>query len=95
MIVAVVGCLHGELEFLYEELGQWEKQTGKKVDFIVCSGDFQVWFSRFIVVVESPDQGRPGCAGMPSEVQDHGLVPSLLYSGKESPHIDTICWREP
>jgi lariat debranching enzyme len=41
MIVAVVGCLHGQLEFLYKELGQWEKQTGKKVDFIICSGDFQ------------------------------------------------------
>jgi lariat debranching enzyme len=50
MIVAVVGCLHGELEFLYEELGQWEKQTGKKVDFIVCSGDFQVCFSCLIIV---------------------------------------------
>lgn len=42
MIVAVVGCLHGKLEFLYEELQAWEKQTGKKVDFIICSGDFQV-----------------------------------------------------
>jgi lariat debranching enzyme len=40
MIVAVVGCLHGKLEFLYEELSKWESQNNKKVDFIVCSGDF-------------------------------------------------------
>jgi lariat debranching enzyme len=42
MIVAVVGCLHGKLEFLYKELQDWEQQNGKNVDFIVCSGDFQV-----------------------------------------------------
>jgi lariat debranching enzyme len=42
MIVAVVGCLHGKLEFLYQELQTWEAVTGKKVDFIICSGDFQV-----------------------------------------------------
>ncbi|TNV78996.1 hypothetical protein FGO68_gene3847 [Halteria grandinella] len=41
MIVAVVGCLHGKLEFLYEELAAWELKTGQKVDFIICAGDFQ------------------------------------------------------
>lgn len=41
MIVAVVGCLHGKLEFLYEELSAWEVKTGQKIDFIICSGDFQ------------------------------------------------------
>ena len=43
MNVAVVGCLHGKLEFLYEELADWEKRSGKKVDFILCCGDFQVY----------------------------------------------------
>lgn len=42
MNVAVVGCLHGKLEFLYEELAEWEHKTGKAVDFILCCGDFQV-----------------------------------------------------
>jgi len=42
MRVAVVGCLHGKLEFLYQELQEWEQRTGLKVDFILCSGDFQV-----------------------------------------------------
>lgn len=40
MNVAVVGCLHGKLEFLYEELKQWEDANNSKVDFILCSGDF-------------------------------------------------------
>ena len=42
MIVAIVGCLHGKLEFLYQELVQWEQSTGQKVDFIICTGDFEV-----------------------------------------------------
>ena len=50
MNVAVVGCLHGKLEFLYEELGEWEKRTGKKVDFILCCGDFQVPILYFILI---------------------------------------------
>ena len=40
MIVAVVGCLHGKLDFLYDELRQWELQNKSKVDLIICSGDF-------------------------------------------------------
>jgi len=40
VIVAVVGCLHGKLEFLYEELQKWEEDSGHKVDLIICCGDF-------------------------------------------------------
>jgi lariat debranching enzyme len=57
MIVAVVGCLHGKLEFLYEELRAWELKTGQKVDFIVCSGDFQSLRDGVdMIAMECPDK---------------------------------------
>jgi lariat debranching enzyme len=42
MIVAVVGCLHGKLDFLYKELSKWSESSGKQVDLVLCCGDFQV-----------------------------------------------------
>ena len=76
MNVAVVGCLHGKLEFLYEELKEWEIKTNKKVDFIVCCGDFQVSSPSFHVsFLEYQRQDRPDCFGMSPEIQRNGLIP--------------------
>lgn len=39
--IAVEGCCHGELDLIYERLDAHEKQTGQKVDLLICCGDFQ------------------------------------------------------
>ena len=41
MRIAVEGCAHGELEKIYETILDVEKREGKKVDLLLCCGDFQ------------------------------------------------------
>lgn len=41
MRIAVEGCAHGELETIYSIIQEREKQDGKKVDLLLCCGDFQ------------------------------------------------------
>lgn len=40
--VAIEGCCHGELDNIYATLAHLEKVEGKKVDLLICCGDFQV-----------------------------------------------------
>ena len=35
------GCAHGELDIIYETIREMEKADGKKVDLLICCGDFQ------------------------------------------------------
>lgn len=39
--IAVQGCCHGELGRVYEACAYHEQQTGKKIDLLICCGDFQ------------------------------------------------------
>jgi lariat debranching enzyme len=39
--IAVVGCLHGHLKDVYDEIKANENKTGKKVDILLCCGDFE------------------------------------------------------
>jgi len=41
MLIAVEGCAHGELDKIYETVGQLERQRNVKVDLLICCGDFQ------------------------------------------------------
>jgi len=41
MRIAIEGCTHGELEKTYQTLKQIEAQDGRKVDLLICCGDFQ------------------------------------------------------
>ncbi|XP_011311826.1 lariat debranching enzyme isoform X2 [Fopius arisanus] len=41
MRIAVEGCAHGELEIIYNALEEIEKNEGKKIDLLICCGDFQ------------------------------------------------------
>ena len=41
MRIAVEGCAHGELDIIYETIQEMEKADGKKVDLLICCGDFQ------------------------------------------------------
>jgi len=40
--IAVEGCCHGELEKIYATLQHLERAEGRKVDLLICCGDFQV-----------------------------------------------------
>ena len=39
--VAVEGCLHGELDRVYQTIKEAEEHGGMKVDLLLCCGDFQ------------------------------------------------------
>ncbi|EKF28556.1 hypothetical protein MOQ_007694 [Trypanosoma cruzi marinkellei] len=39
--VAVQGCCHGELDHIYAACAAHEKATGRRIEFVVCCGDFQ------------------------------------------------------
>ncbi|ELP84335.1 lariat debranching enzyme, putative, partial [Entamoeba invadens IP1] len=39
--IAVTGCVHGQLQKMYEAVHVHEEATGKKVSFLICCGDFQ------------------------------------------------------
>lgn len=41
MRIAVEGCAHGELDIIYETIQEMEKVNGKKIDLLICCGDFQ------------------------------------------------------
>jgi lariat debranching enzyme len=39
--IAVVGCVHGEMEKMFESVSHVSVATGRAVDLVVCCGDFQ------------------------------------------------------
>ncbi|CAG9315715.1 unnamed protein product [Blepharisma stoltei] len=41
MYIAVVGCVHGELELMYNTIKELENERGVKADIILCTGDFE------------------------------------------------------
>lgn len=41
MKIAIEGCAHGELETIYNCLKEIEKNEDKKIDLLICCGDFQ------------------------------------------------------
>lgn len=41
MKIAIEGCAHGELEIIYNTLFEIEKNSGNKIDLLICCGDFQ------------------------------------------------------
>eukprot|EP00922_Rhytidocystis_sp_ex-Travisia-forbesii_P044676 GHVS01066597.1.p1 GENE.GHVS01066597.1~~GHVS01066597.1.p1 ORF type:complete len:525 (-),score=98.81 GHVS01066597.1:237-1811(-) len=41
LVVAVEGCLHGELCKVYDDLERLHNESGVQVDLLICCGDFQ------------------------------------------------------
>ena len=41
MRIAIEGCLHGELDILYNTVKFIEQQHQTKIDLVICCGDFQ------------------------------------------------------
>ena len=42
MKIAIEGCLHGELQKVYDTIQEIEDKEHYKVDLLLCCGDFQV-----------------------------------------------------
>ena len=43
--IAVEGCCHGELDAIYSTLQRLERREQRKIDLLICCGDFQVCLS--------------------------------------------------
>lgn len=41
MRIVVEGCAHGDLDRIYSTIQSIEQKQGKKVDLLICCGDFQ------------------------------------------------------
>lgn len=41
MKIAVVGCSHGELDKIYDQVLRIEREQNTKLDLLLCCGDFQ------------------------------------------------------
>ena len=41
MRIVVEGCAHGDLDKIYDVIQSIEKKQGRKVDLLICCGDFQ------------------------------------------------------
>ncbi len=41
MWIALEGCLHGQLDCVYDAVRAAEANAGVKVDLLICCGDFQ------------------------------------------------------
>jgi lariat debranching enzyme len=39
--IALVGCVHGELDTIYNTLEALSRETGRAIDLVLCCGDFQ------------------------------------------------------
>ena len=77
--IAVEGCCHGELDPIYDRLIAHEKQTGQKVDLLICCGDFQSF--------RNPNDFH-SCS-MPPKYRRLGSFPRY-YSGEKTAPILTV-----
>lgn len=41
MRIVVEGCAHGDLDRIYDVIQSIEQKQGRKVDLLICCGDFQ------------------------------------------------------
>ena len=41
MRIAIEGCLHGELDIVYNTIKYIEQEHQTKIDLLICCGDFQ------------------------------------------------------
>lgn len=41
MRIAIEGCAHGELDIIYETIQEIERIDKRKIDLLICCGDFQ------------------------------------------------------
>ena len=90
--IAVQGCSHGELDNIYESIIESEKETGNKIDLLICCGDFQVC----VFFLSSHRSSAPHPASLlysqTFSVPLRLLFASLLSSSLH-PELSFICFR--
>ncbi len=79
MRIAVEGCAHGELDKIYETIEKSQEDTGKKVDLLICCGDFQSTRNLAdLKCMACPDKYKSMCSF------------HLYYSGKKKAPVPTL-----
>ncbi|EFN82906.1 Lariat debranching enzyme [Harpegnathos saltator] len=79
MRIAVEGCTHGELDIIYETIQEIEKVDGRKIDLLICCGDFQA--TRNLSDLE--------CMAVPDKYKDICTF-YKYYSGEKEAPVLTI-----
>jgi lariat debranching enzyme len=75
MKIAVVGCLHGELDKVYRDIQQAEQQQGCQVDLVLVCGDFQ----------SVRNQHDLKCMAVPPKYAQLGDFHDYFYGRKKAP----------
>ena len=79
MRIAVEGCAHGELEKIYETILDVEKREGKKVDLLLCCGDFQSTRNlEDLKCMACPDKFKSMCSFYKYYAAQHGKEAPIL-----------------
>ncbi|XP_063984730.1 lariat debranching enzyme [Diachasmimorpha longicaudata] len=79
MRIAVEGCAHGELEIIYNALEEVERYDGKKIDLLICCGDFQ----------STRNLGDLDSMAVPDKFKDMGTF-YKYYSGEKIAPVLTL-----
>ena len=75
MKIAVVGCLHGELDKVYEDIKSAEQQQGCQVDIVLVCGDFQ----------SVRNEHDLKCMAVPAKYAQLGHFHDYYYGRKRAP----------
>jgi len=80
--IAVDGCMHGELDIVYDMLRTLEEAEGIKIDLLLCYGDFQ----RSVVALVGAVPLRYRAQGEETEAhdQEQGVVRQVACQEADS-----------
>lgn len=82
--VAILGCCHGEIGAVYDRIENHEKETGRKVDLLLCCGDFQSLrvFEDFHSLAVPPKYRNALGSFLPYYVGErHAPLPTIVIGG--------------
>ena len=75
MRIAVVGCLHGELDKVYEDIKEVERRQGCQVELVLICGDFQAVRNHHDLT----------CMAVPPKYRQLGQFHDYYYGRKRAP----------
>lgn len=80
MKVAVIGCLHGELDIIYEKVQNYEQKNNVTVDLILVCGDFQT----------VRNQNDLQCMAVPPKFRRLGTFHQYYFEKKTAPKLTLL-----
>ena len=75
--IALQGCCHGELDKIYDACREHERDTGQKIDFLLCCGDFQC----------TRDMEDVNFMAVPNKYKTLGDFPMYCDGRKRAPYL--------